>query len=561
MTRRVVIVGGVACGAKTASRLMRVCADAQVTVLEKGDWVSYAGCGLPYYVGGVVSEYRQLAGTALGVMRDAAYFRGVKDVEVLTRHMATRIDRANRILRATDLNTGEERTFPYDALVLATGASPIRPPIPGVDSGRVYTLWTMPDALAMRDAVDSGTVRNAVIVGAGLVGMEMVESLVNRGIRVSVVDALATPLPAVFDGEFGLRLKKCMERHDVEFHGGEKVLEIECEGGTAKSVRTDARTLPSDMVLLSVGVRPNTALAKDAGLELGARGAIAVDERMRTSDPYIYAGGDCAETVNFLTGKRVWQPMGSTANRQGRVIADAIAGLPAMFRGVQGTGILKFFELTAGKTGLTDAEVLEAGLDPVAVTVVGCDIPHFMPGAGSLTMRLSCERKSRRVLGLQLLGNGRGDKRLDAAVNAIASGMTVDDLADADLAYAPPFSTALDMLTHAANALRNKLDGLMPSYSATELAAKFERGETPLLLDVRTAPELDAQGRLPYDFIHIPLGQLRNRAGELPKDREIVTFCKVSIRGWDALCILRHLGFERVAVLEGGVMGWPYSLR
>ena len=561
MTKRVVIVGGVACGAKTASRLMRVCADADVTMIEKGDWVSYAGCGLPYYVGGIVSEYRQLAGTALGVMRDAAYFRNVKHVEVLTRHIATRIDRGNRTVHVTDMNTGEEKRFPYDVLVLATGASPIRPPLPGVDLGRVYTLWTMPDALAMREAVDSGTVKDAVIVGAGLVGMEMVESLVNKGIRVSVVDALPEPLPAVFDGEFGLRLRKCMERHGVAFYGGEKLLEIAGEGGTAKAVRTDARTIPCDMALLSVGVRPNTALAGDAGLELGSRGAIVVDSHMRTSDPDIYAGGDCVETVNALTGKRVWQPMGSTANRQGRVIADAIAGLPSTFRGVQGTGILRFFELTAGKTGLSDAEARDAGFDPVGVTVVGGDIPHFMPGAGSLTMRLSCDRTSRRVLGLQAIGNGKADKRLDAAVTAIAGGMTVDDLADADLAYAPPFSTALDMLTHAANALRNKLDGLMPSYSATELAAKFERGENPLLLDVRTAPELDAQGRLPYDFVHIPLGQLWGRAEELPKDREIVTFCKVSIRGWDALCILRRLGFSRVAALEGGVMGWPYSLR
>jgi len=561
MTKRVLIIGGVACGGKTAARLMRVDPEAEITILEKGEYLSYAGCGLPYYVGGVVKEYRDLMTTPIGVVRDESFFRKVKHVEVHTQHVATKIDRKSKKVTAVDLRTSEKKEFPYDKLVIATGASPVRPPIPGSDLPRVFTLWNMPDALAMRAALDSGNIKNAVVIGAGLIGMEVVEALHGQGVKVSIVDMFETPLPQMMDAEFGRLLGKVLKKKGIDFFGGEKVLEIVGCNGEMQSVKTDRREIPADMVLMAVGVRANVGLAKEAGLVLGERGGIIVDEHMRTSDPDIYAGGDCVEVRHVITGKPSWQPMGSVANRQGRVIADNIAGIDTRFRGVAGTAIMKAFEYTIGKTGLTREQAVAEGFDAEAVTIIDADTPHFMPGSSPIQVRLVADRKTRKVLGAEVFGPGRADKRLDILVAAAAGGLTIDELADADVAYAPPYSTALDPVTHAANTLKNKIDGLMRSWSPTELVKKFESGEKPLLLDVRTPAELESQGSLPYETVHIPLGQLWEKAVDLPKDREIVAFCKISVRGWDAYSILRRLGFTNLSVLEGGVAGWPFDLK
>jgi len=559
--KKVLIIGGVACGAKTAARLARIAPGCDITILERGEHLSFAGCGFPYFVGDVVKEYKDLVCTPLGIIRDANFFRTVKNITVHTGCLATKIDRQKKCVVTSDSATGSEKTFPYDELVLATGASSIRPPIPGVDLNHVFTLWTMPDALAMKSALASGSIKSAVIIGAGLIGMEVVEALTERGVKVSVVDFLPTPLPALVGEDFGLRVTKAVKTKGVDFYGGEKVTEIIGEGGVVTSVKTDRRTLDADMVLLAVGIRPNTALAKEAGLELAPNGTLIVDDHLRTSDPSIYAGGDCVMSKNLITGKPAWQPMGSTANRQGRVIADNIAGLSTKFPGVLGTGILKLFNLTIGKTGLNEAQAREAGFDPVSIVVEEADRPHFMPGMGGMTIRLVADRPSRRLLGAQIMGTGVVDKRLDSLVSAITCGMTVDLLADSDFAYAPPFSTALDPNTHAANALRNKMDGLIKCYQAKELKERMDQPDAPLLLDVRSPGELDVQGRLPYEFVNIPLGKLRERVNELPKDREIVTFCKISVRGWDAVAAMRSAGYENIALLEGGVMSWPYELK
>lgn len=561
MGKKVLIVGGVACGAKVAARLRRLDPGAEITVLEKGEHLSYAGCGLPFFVQGVVKEYHELMSTPIGVVRDAAFFRKVKKVEVLTRHMATRVDRANRMVTAVDLSTGQEKQFPYDELVLATGGSPIRPKLPGVELNHVYTLWTMTDALAMRAALDSGRIRKAVIIGGGLVGLEVVEALQARGVEVSVVEALDRPLPALFDEEFSGRILKALQKKGVRFYGGERVTEILGEGTDVTGVRTDTRELPCDMVLMAIGVRPNTVLAAEAGLDIGPTGGVAVNREMRTSDPHIYAGGDCVETVHFLTGKPVRQPMGSTANRHGRVIADAIADRKSEFKGVLGTAILKVFECTAGRTGLSADAAKEAGFDSVSISIMNSDKPHFMPGSAPIILRLVADRETGRLLGAQAFGPGDVSKRIDTLVAAITGGLTIDDLADADLAYAPPFSTALDPLTHAANALRNKMEGLLKTYSPVEVREKAGRGDDFVLLDVRSPEETQRDGRLPFGNVtYIPLGALWEKAPTLPRDKEIVAFCKISVRGWDALSILRSHGYENIALLETGVAGWPFQL-
>ena len=560
MGRNVLVVGGVACGAKTAARLRRLDPEARIRILEKGDTLSYAACGLPFLVGGSVPELKDLLSTPVGVVRDAHFFRAVKDVEVFTGHLATRIDRAARTVTAVETATGTEKVFDYDQLVLATGASPVIPPLPGVDLPGVTPLWNPADALAMRQALDAGSVGEAVVVGAGLVGLEVAEALVERGVKVTVLELMDRPLPALLDRDFGALAAKALREAGVDFRPGTRVVGFEGEDGVLAGVRTEEGFVPAQLALVSVGVRPNVQLAREAGLTIGPLGGIAVDRHQRTSDPDIYAGGDCVDTFHALTGAPARQPMGSTANRQGRVIADNLAGMDTVFGGVLGTAILRLFRTTAGRTGLSEEGARAAGFDPVGVTATNGDIPHFMPGSAPLVVRLLADRGTRRLLGAQIFGAGRADKRLDVLATACASGATVDVLADADLAYAPPFSSALDVVTHGANALRNKLDGRMDSCSPSELGQRLEAGA--VLLDVRSPGEQDQQGRLPFDgVVSIPLGQLAARAGELPRDREIVAFCKISVRGWDAAGILKGKGFSRVSVLEGGVVGWPYDLR
>lgn len=562
MGKNVVIIGGVACGSKVAARLRRLDPEAAITVLERGYFPSYAGCGMPYFLSGVVSDYRALTSTAIGIERDAAFFRKVKHVEMLTRHEATHIDREGRVVTAVNLETGEERRFPYDVLVLALGAQSVRPNLPGNELKGVFSLGTLEDALEISRALEKGAVRRAVVVGSGLIGLEMTEALKSRGVEVSVVELLDRPLGTLLDRDFGTLVARGLERHGVSFFGGERVVELLGEEGRVAAVRTDVRELPADLVLLAVGVRPTVALAREAGLALGPSGGILVDDHLRTSDEAIYAGGDCVEVRHILSGKTVRQPMGSAANRQGRVIADHIAGLPGRYAGVAGTAIARIFDLTAARTGLDEAGAREAGFDPMGVSVVNSDLPHFMPGSAPLVLRLVADRSTRRVLGGQIVGPGRGDKRLDALVAAVTGKITVDDLADLDLGYAPPFSTALDPLTHAANVLRNKLDGLMVSWSPAELQERKARGEPFLLVDVRTPEEVRLQGKLPFEEqVNIPLGALWEKGDALPRDRALVVFCKISVRGWDAYGILRSKGFDRVVLLEGGMVGWPYGLK
>ncbi|EFQ22615.1 FAD-dependent pyridine nucleotide-disulfide oxidoreductase [Aminomonas paucivorans DSM 12260] len=559
MGKNVLVVGGVACGAKVAARLRRLDPERTIRILEKGDTLSYAACGLPFLVGGTVPELKDLITTPVGVVRDAHFFRAVKDVEVLTGHLATRIDRAARVVTAVETATGEEKSFPYDQLVLATGASPVLPPLPGADLPGVTPLWNPSDALSMKQALDAGSVREAVVVGAGLVGLEAAEALVERGVKVTVVELLGHPLAALLDRDFGALMAQALRAAGVDFRSGTRVTGFEGEKGVLSGVRVEGEVIPAQLALVAVGVRPNVQLARDAGLEIGALGGILVDRQGRTSDPDIFAGGDCVQTFHALTGATVRQPMGSTANRQGRVIADNLAGLDTPFGGVLGTAVLRFGKTTAGRTGLSEEAAREAGFDPVGVTVTNADIPHFMPGSAPLVLRLLADRSTRRLLGAQVFGPGRGDKRLDVLATACACGATVDVLADVDLAYAPPFSSALDVVTHGANALRNKLDGRMDSCSPSELRERLEEGA--VLLDVRSPSERKEQGTLPYDgVVSIPLGQLASRAEELPRDREIVAFCKISVRGWDAVGILKGKGFRRISVLEGGVVGWPYGL-
>ena len=556
--QKVVIIGGVACGAKTAARLSRVAPASEVTILERGPDLSYANCGFPFYIGNEVKEQAGLTHTGFGVVRDAEYFRAYVNSKALTGHEAVSIDRAQKQVEVKVAATGELKRFPYDKLVIATGASPIRPNLPGIDLQNVHTLWTLQDTLKIQAALAAAPEKpNVVVVGAGLVGVEAAEAFVQRGANVFLIDALSRPLAILAGESFGPHVQQVLEKNGITFYGDEKVLALHGEGAV-KEVETDKRRIPADLVVMSIGVRPNLELARKAELKIGERG-IAVNDCLQTSDPDIYAGGDCVETLQIVTGRPTWQPMGSTANRHGRVIADHIAGLPSRFGGVQGTAVVRAFGWTLGKTGLTPEEAKNAGFDPIDATASNPDIPLFMPGSGLTIMRLVADRKTRRILGFQAFGAGRIDKRVDVAATAIKGRLTLDDVADVDLGYAPPFSTALDPLTHAANLLRNKLDGLLKTLTQQQLKARLDSGEKTLVLDVRTPQERAKFGSLPGENLNIPLGELPARIGEVPRDREVVTVCKAGARAWSAYVLLSQAGHTNAKVLEGGFSAWPYE--
>ena len=455
--KRIVVIGGVAAGLKAAAKVRREAPAAQITVLEKGSLISYGACGLPYYVGGLVADINDFMKNATGEMRDAEFFARTKQVDVRTRMLATAIDRAEKTVAARNLATGEELSLPYDKLVIATGASPIRPALPGSELKGIHQFWHPDDAVAVRAGIDSGRIKSAVIIGAGLVGMELAEAFKTRGVAVTVIEMQERVFPTFLDPEVadavagyvtGQGIKLLLKEKVERFHGQEAVREVV----------TDRRVIPADAVILAVGVRPNVELARNAGLTIGPTGAIAVNEYLETSDPDIYAGGDCAENTNIISGRKVSAPMGSIANKHGRVIGDNIAGKRVKFGGVLNTVAVKVLELNVGKTGITEREAVELGYDCVTATVKAPDKPHYMPGAKLITLKLVVEKASRRVLGAQAFGEGDVVKRIDVLAAALTMGATIEDLFDMDVAYSPPYSSPIDNVAVAANAVMNKLD-------------------------------------------------------------------------------------------------------
>ncbi|MBN2107047.1 MAG: FAD-dependent oxidoreductase, partial [Deltaproteobacteria bacterium] len=458
-------------------------------------------------------------------------------------------------VRIKNLISSGESWISYDKLVLATGATPIIPPLPGAYLNNIYTLHGVRDAEGVRTHLASCKARDVVIVGGGLIGVEMTEALVARGCRVTIVEAL-NQIMRTLDWEMAQLLELHMEANGVRVMTDTRVMSFagsEC----VESVVTDKATLPADMVILGVGVSPQVELARNAGLEIGPTQAIRVDNRMLTSDPDIFAAGDCVENIDIITGQPIYVPMGSTANKQGRVAAVNICGGNDTFPGVLGTVVCKVFDYCIARTGLTEADARDAGFDVVTVLTGASDREHFMPNAKPLMLKLIVDAPSRRLLGVQAAGPGQGDKRIDVATTAITAGMTVDQIANLDLCYAPPYSLAMDNLITGANIAKNKLDGVFESITPMEVYAKMQRREDFVMLDVSSPQEYE-EVRLPGSM-HIPSGSLRSRLSEIPKDKDIVAYCRLSIRGYEAALILKAAGFLRVRVMDGGIVMWPYE--
>ena len=454
--QRIVVIGGVAAGLKAAAKVRRLDAEAQITVLERGELVSYGACGLPYFIGGEVEQVRQLMSSPSGTLRTPEFFKKAKNLDVLTRMEAVAIEREAKIVHALNLETGAKQQFAYDKLVLATGASPLKPAWPGVEKENIFHVWRPQDAAAIRRGLETQKYEKAVVIGAGLIGLEIAEALRMWDVDVTVVEMKNQLFPALLDEDMAQELELSLAAKGLQFLKEEAV---EAFGGDAqvREVKTDKRTLTADLVILALGARPNVELARQAGLEIGTSGAIAVNEYLQTSDKAIFAGGDCAENTHRVSGEKVFLPMGSTANKHGRVIGENLCGAGVKFGGVLGTAAVKLFEMQVGRTGLNERQGAAAGFECVSVTVAGYDRPHYMKAARKVLLKLTADAVSGQLLGMQAWGEGDVVKRVDVAAMALSLGATVDKLFDADLAYSPPFNSPIDMLAVAANKLTAKL--------------------------------------------------------------------------------------------------------
>jgi NADPH-dependent 2,4-dienoyl-CoA reductase/sulfur reductase-like enzyme/rhodanese-related sulfurtransferase len=559
-TRRILVVGGSAAGPKAAAKARRIDNDAEVIMLQKDADLSMASCGYPYYVGGYFDDRNMLISTPTGVIRNPQFYFNAKAIDARVNTEVTAIDRAGHTVSFRNTVTGETGELTYDKLIMATGSVPRIPPVPGVGLDGITTLQSMKDADFLRKVGEEGNIKKVAVIGGGLIGIETCEALQLAGIEITVIELLPQLL-TFLDWE----LAKLVENH-VRSKGANVITENGIaaflgENGKLTGVKLQNGTeLPCDLAVVAIGVIPNVKLAEEAGLKIGETGGIDVDAYMQTSDPDIYAVGDCVETFNRITGKKVLAPLGDLANLQGRVAGENAASENCVtFPGTIHTGICKVFDYAAGSTGLSESNARRLGYDDI-VTVINAspDKPGFMEGK-LLVTKLVADRKTGRILGAQCIGPGNVNRQIAQWSMAIQGNLTVEDAVNADLPYAPPFSLAIDHGIASAHVLQNKMKGRMKGISCAEVHQKVTNDEAPFLMDVRQPDEFE-QMRLGIGETLIPLGALRKRFNELPQDKEkeIICYCKISLRGYEAALVLEGNGWKNVKVMEGGVMAWPY---
>ena len=559
MSMRVVVIGAVALGPKAASRFKRLMPEAEVTLIDQSSRISYGGCGIPYYISGEVNRVEELQTTPYGTVRDAVFFKTHKGVTALTQTRATAIDRSAKTVAVEDLPTGKVSTIPYDKLVLAMGSSPNRPPIPGIELAGVGPATNLDEAEAIKNAVSAGGVNNAVVVGGGFIGLELAVALGDMwGIPTSVVEIASQILPGFLSPTLARMAAKDLEDNGISVHVQEKVLRFEGENGKVSRVITDKRELPADIVIMAAGVRPNTDLAKAAGLTLTDRGLIVVDDRLRTSDPDIYAGGDCVSVTNLVTGKAGWYPLGSMANRQGRVIGTNLAGGDAVFSGAVGSWGVKLFAQSAAGAGLSIESALREGFDAVNVHVEQIDRAHFYPDRSLMVLELVVEKSTRRVLGIQ--GMNAGGDALAARINAVAPllsrGVKVADISNLEVLYSPPFAAAMDIVNVVGNVAENILEGRLVPVTQEEfekLWADRDKQEV-CFIDARVGRDAEPFVRkYPEHWRSIPQDQISERLADIPGDKPIVLICNTGLRSFEAQLDLRANGVTNTRSVLGGV--------
>jgi NADPH-dependent 2,4-dienoyl-CoA reductase/sulfur reductase-like enzyme/rhodanese-related sulfurtransferase len=549
---RIVIIGGVAGGASAAARARRLSEDAEIVIIERGPHVSFANCGLPYFVGGEIADREKL----LVQTPESLRVRFHLDVRVLTE--AVSIDRHHHEIEVHDLKADGRYRLPYDALLLSTGAAPVKPPISGIDRPGHFTIRNIPDVDAIVAWIDEHRSQRAVVVGGGYIGLEMAEQLQRRGLAVTIAEALPQVM-APLDQEMAAWLHRELRAHGVGLHLGDAVAAFEPpvadeEAAASVVILKSGVRLPADVVILGLGVRPEVDLARSAGLDLGERGGIRVDDHLRTSDPHIWAVGDAIEVRDAVTGAWSLIPLAGPANRQGRLAADNILGRPTRYAGTWGTALLRLFTLTAACTGANEKTLRRAGTPFEAVHLHPNSHAGYYPGASLMAIKLLFSPDNGTLLGAQVVGEKGVDKRIDVLATALQAGLTVDDLADLELAYAPPFSAAKDPVNLAGMIAQNVLRGDIRLIQWHDVATLDP--EKSLLLDVRD----DAERRHGYvpGSLHIPLPQLRGRLTELPRDRDIIPYCRSGQRSYYACRILAQHGFQ-VRNLTGSYRTWEIA--
>ncbi|MBI9071198.1 MAG: FAD-dependent oxidoreductase [Melioribacteraceae bacterium] len=557
--KKIIVIGGSAAGPKAAARARRMDEFAEITMFQKGPDLSMASCGFPYYVGGFFDERNMLLCTPTGVVRDPIFYWNAKGIIAKINTEVTRIDRQNKTVHYINQLTGESGSQEYDKLIITTGATPNMPPIPGIDLDGITTLQSMRDADYLRKIRDDGKIKKAVVIGGGLIGIETFEALHLAGIELTLIELLPQLLTfldwkmaKLIQNYLKTKANVITQNGVAEFIGdGKKIIAVKLKNGTE---------IPCDLAVVAIGVKPNIKLAKDAGLEIGELGGIKVNDFMQTSDEDIYAAGDCVEIKNILTGKPVLAPYGDLANLEGRVIGyNVIKGNIRKFPGTIQTGICKIFDYGVGITGLSETKAEEAGIDFIKVVNASPDKPGFMDGKLLIT-KLLAEKETGIILGAQCLGPGDVSKQLAIWATAIKGKMTIEDMVNNDLPYAPPFSLAIDHSIATAHIMQNKMNGIFDGISGLELYEKVNNHEDLFILDTRGPDEYE-QTRLGIGETLIPVGKLRARLDELPEDKnkEIVTLCKISLRGYEAAVLLKAHGYTNVKVLEGGIAGWPFE--
>jgi NADPH-dependent 2,4-dienoyl-CoA reductase/sulfur reductase-like enzyme/rhodanese-related sulfurtransferase len=559
MNKKIIVIGGSAAGPKAAAKARRMDEFAEITLFQKGPDLSMASCGYPYYVGGFFENRNALLCTPTGVVRDPVFYWNAKGIQAKTNTEVLKIDRPNKKVEYIDLVTGEKGSQHFDKLIIATGATANIPPIPGNDLEGITTLQSMADADYLRRIRDEGKVKKAVVIGGGLIGIETLEALNLAGIELTLIELLPQLL-TFLDWKMAKLVENYLKtKANVITKNG--VMEFLGNNGRLTGVKLQNGTeIPCELAVVAIGVKPNIELAREAGLRIGELGGITVDKYMQTSDPDIYAVGDCCEVENIITGKPVLAPYGDLANLEGRVAGiNVIEGNNAVFPGTIQTGICKLFDYGIGITGLSEEKAKENSIEYIKVVNASPDKPGFMNGKVLIT-KLIAEKSTGRILGAQCIGPGDVSKQLAIWATAIQGRMTIEDMINADLPYAPPFSLAIDHSIASAHILQNKMNGSFQGISSLELKEKLDRKEDIFVLDLRGPDEYE-QTRLGIGETLIPLGLLRKRLGELPKDKdtEIVTFCKISLRGYEAAVLLMAHGYTNVKVLEGGIVAWPFE--
>ncbi|RUM89481.1 MAG: pyridine nucleotide-disulfide oxidoreductase [Thermodesulfatator sp.] len=557
MGKRIVVIGAVACGPRAACRAKRLMPEAEVTLIDKDDLISYGACGIPYFISGDVPDENHLRETAFRMVRDVPFFENAKGIDhVLTRTLATEIDRERKVVRVKHLDSEKEEEIPYDNLVLAVGGIPQVPPIPGRDLDGVFTVSNLHQAMEIKNRLAQGQVERAVILGAGPIGLEMAEAFTDLwGVKTTVLEYFDQPLPRILDTPLARIVAHHLEEKGVRLVLNARVKEIRGQDGRVKEVVEEKETYPADLVIIATGVRPNVELAQKAGLLVNQ--GIVVNNRLQTSDPAIYAGGDCVEIPHLVLGRRVVMPFGSLANRHGRIIGDNLAGRPTSFPGTVGAFIMKCFDLAVGATGISLTVAREEGFEAEYALLNQTEREHYFPGAGFIFVELVFDRRTRRVLGFQAVGPHTDGTlaRLYAVSSILPRRPTVEDLISLELPYAPPYTTALDPLHSLAHVAENLLTGGLVPIEWDEVLRRLREGDpNTVFIDTRHPREAEPLvKKYPGRWIHVEYDKIRREMDRIPRDKDVIFICNSSMRAYEAQRWLMAAGYTRTFVPLGGL--------